>query len=112
MADFVIKQNDTRPKLVVALRDDVDGEDVAVDLTLATSVKFLMRPAAGGAAKVSKAAAITDAVNGVVTYTWEAANTDTVDAFEAEIEVTWNDGGIETFPAEGYISVDITDDIG
>lgn len=40
------------------------------------------------------------------------ADTDTAGRFEAEFEVTYADGAVETFPNDGFIVVQIGPDIG
>jgi len=62
-------------------------------------------------AKVDDAATISDAVNGVVYYNWSTGDTDTIGSFEAEFEVTYVGGEIESFPNNRFIEVEITDDI-
>jgi hypothetical protein len=111
---FIIKQNDTRPRFVVPLMEQVGTEDEApIDLTDATSVKFLMREKGdSGPPKVDDSADISDALTGEVTYTWATGDTDTVGEFEAEVEITWDDGGIETVPNASYWDITILDDLG
>jgi hypothetical protein len=110
---FTIKQNDRRPAFVVNLRDNFgEGDEAAVDLTDADTVAFSMRAKGGGAVKIGRAdAVISDAATGEVTYEWDTLDTDTPGNFEAEVEVTWNDGKAETFPNKGYWDIVITDDI-
>jgi hypothetical protein len=114
---FEIKQNDTRPLFVVALKDDYGEEsESAVNLTTAGSAFFNMRAANGGEVKVTRgSAAITNAAGGEVTYSWGTANTDTVGAYEAEVEIIWNDGKSETVPngpaAGSYWDITVSDDI-
>lgn len=104
---FYIKQNDTSPNLRAILKD---GDEVAVNLTDAT-INFHMRTIGGTTAVVDASASIVDAVNGIVQYVWDAADTATVGSYQAEFEVTFAGGAIETFPNNGYIRVEITDDI-
>lgn len=111
---FTIKQNDQRPFFTVILKDDFGEEtEAVVDLTTATSVTFSMRVAGGGAVKVNKQAAdiAPDPTTGEVTYEWDATDLDTVGEYEAEVEVTWNDGKVETFPNLDYWDVIVVDDI-
>jgi hypothetical protein len=122
MADpFEIGQNDRRPLFVVVLKDDFGqpGETV-VNLTTAGTAFFNMRAASGGAVKISRGAAvISNAAGGEITYSWGTADTSTPGAYEAEVEVVWNDGKSETFPggtsgtddATGYWPIRIKDDI-
>lgn len=104
---FYIKQNDTSPNLRAILKD---GDEVAINLTDAT-INFHMRTVGGETAVVDAAASIVSAENGIVQYIWDAADTATVGSYQAEFEVTNTDGTIETFPNNGYIRVEITDDI-
>jgi hypothetical protein len=114
---FEIKQNDRRPLFVVVLKDDFgEATEAVVNLTTATSAFFNMR-LVGGAVKINRgSAAITNAAGGEVTYSWGTADTDTVGAYEAEVEIVWNDGKPETFPGGpsaggSYFQITITDDI-
>lgn len=111
---FKIKQNDRRPVFVVVLKDNF-GEpgEAIVNLTAAGGTAFFnMRAASGGAVKISRGTAlVTNAAGGEVTYSWISADTDTVGSYEAELEVQWNDGKVETFPNDGYWTVTIADDI-
>lgn len=100
---FSIKQNDTSPSLQAILKD---GGLNPVDLTGA-SVRFHMK-AVGGAIKVDAAMTVVDQDNGIVQYDWEAGDTDTVDTYAVEFEVTYSDGAIETFPNKGNLAVNVT----
>ena len=104
---FYIKQNDTVPSLRAALQN---GSGDAVDITGATC-QFHMRVLGQTAVTVDASAQIIDEETGIVQYNWIAADTDTVGSYQAEFEVTYPDGTVETFPNNGYIRVEITDDI-
>lgn len=106
MGTFYIKQNDTSPPLRAQLND---GDDLPIVLT-GSSVRFHMRTLAG-VTVVDAAAAIITPTNGIVQYNWQAADTAAVNSYQAEFEVTYSDGTIETFPNNGYIRVEIIDDI-
>jgi len=91
-----IKQNDTSPILQGTL---TDGAGVVVDLTGATVV-FSMRDETSLTLKIDKQACVlVDAVNGVVSYTWLAANndTDTPGTYIGEFQST-NGASVETYP--------------
>lgn len=104
---FYIKQNDTGPAIVATLQD-ANGN--AINLTGA-GVRFHMRSVSGGNPVVDAAATVVTALSGIVRYNWVAADTDTVGTYQAEFEVTYADASIETFPNDGYIAVQIIDDI-
>lgn len=104
---FTIKQFDRRPLFVGVLTD----ENGVVNLTTAGTVFFNMRTEAGSIKINRGTAAITSAAAGQVTYTWGTADLDTVNSYQAEFEVVWNDGKAETFPSDGYISISVVDDI-
>lgn len=102
-----IKQNDTSPSIQTQF---LDGDGLPVDITGNLGVSFHMRDAAG-TVKIDTAATVVTAASGIVRYDWLAADTDTAGTFQAEFEVTYSDGKIETFPNASYIEVVITDDI-
>ena len=105
---FYMKQNDTAPSIRANLKD---GDGAAIDLTGA-SIRFHMRTIGGTSSKVDAAGyVISPPASGIAQYNWIAADTDTVASYQAEFEVTYSDGTIETFPNDGYIRVEVTDDI-
>jgi len=104
---FYIKQNDTSPIMQATLQD-ADGN--AVDLT-GSSVRFHMRPLGSTTITVDEAASIITPLSGIVRYVWDAADTATIGSYQAEFEVTYADASVETFPNNGYIRVEIIDDI-
>ena len=104
---FYIKQNDTSPSILATLQD---AEGSAVDLTGA-GVRFHMRSMTLNQTVVDAAAVIVTDLSGEVRYNWDAADTASVGSYQAEFEVTYADGSIETFPNDSFIRVDITDDI-
>lgn len=105
MAEFTIKQNDTSPALKIQC---IDNSGTAIDITGA-DVEFHMIDDADGTEKVnsSSGTTITDASNGYVQYEWSTGDTDTVGQYDAEFQVTYSDGTIETFPNNGFITVNI-----
>lgn len=103
-----IKRGDTAPAFRATLLD-ADGEPI--DLTGATA-RFLMRDMRTKATKVAADADIpSPETDGVVSYEWDAADTDTPGAYEAEVQVTFGDGTIRTAPSDGYHRVDVLEDI-
>ena len=105
---FYIKQFDTRPAITAHL---TDANDAAVNLTGAL-VKFNMRVDPAGATKISLGTSvIDDAEAGQVSYSWSATDTNTADDYEAEFQVTFAGGAVQTFPGRNWIAVHIIDDI-
>lgn len=102
---FTIKRGDTSPSLLYAL------SPASVILTGA-SVVFNMR-AADGTPKIARKAAVVQTATGqpTVRYDWVAADTDVAGMFQAEFEIAYTDGTIETFPSDDFILVKITGDI-
>ena len=47
-----------------------------------------------------------------VKYEWQPGDTDTEGFYDAEFEVTYSDGTVETFPNRGFITVIISPDLG
>lgn len=107
MSTFYIKQGDTSPELQATLKD---AEGTAIDLTGA-SARFHMRLSGATATTVDAAATVVTAASGIVKYSWQAGDTDTVGRYEGEFEVTYADTSVETFPNTGYIPIRIRDDI-
>lgn len=108
MSFHSIKQNDRRPQAATILKRGT----TVVDLTLASSVTFIMRnPYKTGDPKVRSSAVILDAEAGSVEYRWLSGDTDTPGEWFAEWEVTWGDGTTETFPTVGYDFVLIQGDL-
>lgn len=99
------KQNDTGYTNVVTL---LDRDRNAINGTGAT-VTFHMRT--GGTTKIDAAAEWDAAASGTVKYNRTAANTDTPGIYQAEFEVTFSDTTIQTYPEDGFITVEIHDDI-
>jgi len=104
---FYIKQNDTVPSIRAELQN---GSGDPIDL-LDASARFHMRNIGGNTAVVDAEAVIINEPSGVVQYNWVAADTAAIGSYQAEFEITYPDGTIETFPNNGYIRVEIIDDI-
>ena len=104
---FYIKRNDTSPSMLATLQD---ASGNAIDIT-AASVRFHLRPIGSQTVTVDEAATIVTAIDGLVRYDWQAADTATIGSYQAEFEVTYADTTVETFPNDGYIRVEIISDI-
>jgi hypothetical protein len=112
MTDFTLKRNDTSPAIEFQLQDD-DGN--AIDISGFNEVEFFFRQRRDSTTKVDDDTggnvSVPDAANGIVKYEWMATDTETAGIFEAEFEVEYSDGAVETFPNTGYIKVQIVKDI-
>ncbi len=103
---FKMKRYDRLPPLDVQLVSDVGP----VDLTTATSVKFLMRDV-DKTVVINSPMTVINASLGQVRYMWAAGDTDVIGSFKAEIEVIWSGNLAQTFPAASYFRVKIYEDI-
>lgn len=80
---FRISKDATLPKIQVKLLDQ--GE--VVDLTGATVV-FSMEDEAGTLKITGQAGVVEDELNGIVSYTWSAGDTDTTGRFFGQFKIT------------------------
>src|SRR4051794_13405635 len=104
---FKIKRGDTRRVGEVPLRDNfgTPNEEPVPGLDTADAIVFIMRlttSAPDAVPKVRSPAMLVDPADALVRYIWVAGDTDTAGAYNAEIEVTWAPGQVETFPNDGY----------
>ena len=104
---FNIKQNDTSPAMLATLQD---AQGSVIDLTGST-IRFHMRTIGSTVVAVDAPAAIVDPLQGLVRYNWDTDDTAAIGSYQAEFEVTYGDASVETFPNNGYIRVEITNDI-
>ena len=105
---FRIKTNDTSPKLAVTLED---ANSNAINVTGANGVRFHMKAFGATALKIDAPMTITNATGGIVQYSWVAADTDTAGTYYGEVEVTYADNTVETFPNNGYFTVIVKEDL-
>lgn len=108
----VIKQGDLMPPLVLTLLDGA----ARVDLTAAQWVRVRMSkktslpPIVDALATVHPDQSEDGGHRGEVQYNWQQGDTDVAGTYLLEVEVMWPLGP-QTFPAEGYGQVKITDDL-
>jgi hypothetical protein len=88
---YTFVQGDTLPILTETIKGP---NGVAVDLTGATVKFHLWRP--GEAAKVNAAGSVYDASGGIVKYSWGTTDLNTPGLYNAEWEITFIGGGIQT----------------
>ena len=109
MKRFNIKQNDTSPELLVKLLDE-NGE-AKTEIANVDTINFYMMDQSETTI-VSGTATVINADEGKVAYEWSESDTSQSGKFKAEFEVKYSsNGGIETFPNDGYINVLIDEDI-
>ncbi len=104
---FRIKTNDTSPKLSVTLTDAL-GNPIGL---AGCTARFHMKAFGASSLKIDAVADIEDVVNGIVEYSWQAGDTDTAGTYYGEIEVTYGDATVETFPNNGYFTIIIKEDL-
>lgn len=104
-----IRQNDTSPTAdIICL--DADGAVVNV---LDATVVFRMKSITDGTLKVEASGTVVNGEAGHVRYVWQTGDTDTVDRYNAEFELTFVDGSIETFRnGPNNLKVYITPELG
>lgn len=109
---LTLKQHDTKPDLVVTVTDDqATFEQVA-------SWRILIRRA--GVVIFADAPDATTADDSgtphtaTLTHKWRDGETDTpaYPGMDVEVEATWPDQSIQSFPPDGYLSVVVTADLG
>jgi len=90
-------QNDTKPILRFTCRENGCGEIGDVINLTSCAVSFIFRKAFGSETyKFKRLCDITDAVNGVCEYSWQADDLDTIGNFLGEIEIVFSDGKIQS----------------
>ena len=104
MSIFYMKQGDTSPSLRTTLKD---SSATPVNITGAT-VNMHMYTQDKVTVVIDAEMSISDAAGGVVTYDWQAGETDNSGWYWVEFEVTYSDATVETFPNSGYEAVKIT----
>jgi hypothetical protein len=104
-----LKRGDTAPAFRARCLDGTDP----VDLATATSVKFLMRDYAGQLV-VTAPMTIEDQTTspGWVSRPWQASDLVVADTYSVEVEVTWSNGTVQTFPPSGYATILVSEDLG
>jgi hypothetical protein len=121
VADFYIKQNDTRP--VIAVQATYDDGSTIENSFIGATVKFHLKTAAG-VLLVNKNGEVADADGQIIRYVWQTNDTVVTSwvqddsglwipgaPHEAEFQVTFADGGVETIPNTRNILVDVFPEI-
>jgi len=107
---FKIKKNDRLPALTIQLLNG--GDNSAIDLTEASSVKVYMKNKSTGTLKINgSSATVTDAANGRVKYSWAAADTDTAGSYLFEFKIDWGSSIYQTVPAQTVLQIEVVEDL-
>jgi hypothetical protein len=108
--DFALKAHDRLPHIEAVLGF---APNFVADLTTATQVRFIMRDQTkpNGAPKVNDVGVIVEPTLGAVRYEWKATDVDTPGVYNAEWEVTYEDGLKQTFPTLTYHTVLVLADL-
>lgn len=105
---FYIKRGDRAPYLQVQV---LNPDDTARDLSTASAIQLNMGKEGALVPKINMQPMTSIFLGqGIVEYRWAAADTDTVGEFRAEIVVT-EGGKSESFPHDGYIIVEVVQDV-
>lgn len=102
MATFYIKQNDTGPSIEAVL---TDSNGKYKSLTDVATVKFNMADENGNVIIDKGTCGIVNASKGIVFYGWQTGDTANTGTYNAEFQVEYTNGQIETFPNSSYIKV-------
>lgn len=102
-----MKRGDTAPRFRARLLDGTDP----VSLSSASQVLLLMRRSGGPLLSLPLEVEDQTTNPGWVNRAWATADTAVAGAYSAEVEVTWADQTVQTFPASGHASIAIAEDI-
>jgi len=110
--DFVIKQHDTLPALMLRIKakDRLGGLN-PINLSGVTGVTFSMTDQYGSLKVSSELSQITCASGGTLQYNWKVGDTDEAGKFKGEFELFFGGGGKLSLPTIGNIDVFILKDV-
>jgi len=114
--DFQMQAHDLLPSIQATLKNP-DG--TVVDLTNATSAKFILLPAntdwtpkAGATPTINAAAVmVTPKTGGVLRYDWTGTDTATAGQYLGQWQVTWPTARPQSFPTTTYYAIQILADL-
>jgi hypothetical protein len=106
-ADFTMKAHDLLPVIEATLTSG----GFAIDLTLATSVHFIMKNSATNTVAVNALASILSPTQGTVRYTWVTGDTNVVGSYLGEWSILWSGGRQQTVPTLTYHTISILADL-
>lgn len=91
---IILKTYSTFPPVAAQLTD-TNG---SINLTTATTVKFVMKGITSNTIITGTATIVTPAT-GMVSYTWGSTDTQQADSYQVEWAVTWSGGGFQIIPS-------------
>lgn len=112
VSDYYMKVGDTASPIYSTL-EDANGDPVDIQNA---AVQFKLAPIAGGTVTVDDAAVNlqvdngSDGSKGDVRYNWGTAPSD-AGLYLGEWQVTFGGGLVQTFPNDGYILVNVAEDL-
>jgi hypothetical protein len=103
--ELTMKQHDTRPNLTCTLSDGASVLDLTPGGTIVKVIgsqnsQVLFSRVVGGSSV------------GVVVMPWQVGDTATAGTISVEVEVTWPDQTVQTFPPDSYLVVRVVRDLG
>lgn len=107
VADLTIRQGDTLPAFPVTI---LDSSGSPLNLAGAT-VTLVMRQALSSLPALSAPMTVTNPTAGQVVYNWGASDTANAGLFDAEIHVALSGGGSYTYPNDGYLTVQVEENL-
>lgn len=107
-SSFYIKQNDTSPSLLAELQDSLTNQVINL---LNVEGSFHMWRLDTKEVVLKKPINVVSSGEGIIRYDWEQGDTAVPGLYQAEIQITYPDQTIESFPNDGYISVEIIEEI-
>lgn len=109
---FTIKRGDTSPNIKFELRDATGARE---NISGYNEVSFYMRDNDTGEVVVSETTSggvvVTDATRGEVEYDWQTGDTDDASTYDAELEVEFGNGKVETFPNNSFVEIEVVEDL-
>jgi len=104
--ELTFKRNDVPPPSVFQL---LYSDGTVIDLTSCT-VMFNLR-LQNSLLFISRAAAVIDALEGMVSFAWQTGDFALSGTYQGEFEVTFPGGATRTVPSDSYIVITVYDDV-
>jgi len=109
---FTIKRGDTSPNIVFELKN---SNETNRNISGYNNIRFYMRDATTAEVIISEDISgnviVEDSQRGYVEYDWSEGDTKKSGLYHSEVEVEFSNGSIETFPNNGFVEIEILEDI-